>query len=191
VERLRPVTIYGFDFKRIFATSVKGGSLEIPQQFQVFETNGWLVNHRMDSALPGYLMVSSKTFTDDLSELPEDTLADLGPLLARAQRALRQALNAQRVYIGRYGHTPGYSIHFHVIPIYDWVEELFWQDRRYRLLENFAASPGGPTTDGAELTLFVWREFGERTEPPLVKGPSIPEAIGLLREAIRVLSQTT
>jgi len=25
-------------------------------------------------------------------------------------------------------------IHFHVIPIYDWVEELFWKDARYRPL---------------------------------------------------------
>jgi diadenosine tetraphosphate (Ap4A) HIT family hydrolase len=177
-------------FERTFATIVKGGSLEIPQKFQVSETDGWLVNHRMDSALPGYLVVSSKTFTDDLSELPEVALAELGPLLARAQRALRHALKAQRVYIGRYGHTPGYSIHFHVIPIYDWVEELFWQDSRYRLLENFAASPGETTTDGAELTLFVWREFCERAKPPLVKGPSIPEAIGLLREAMRAPKST-
>ncbi|MGO7815545.1 HIT family protein, partial [Rhizobium ruizarguesonis] len=78
-----------------------------------------LVNHRINSALPCYLMSSSKTDTNDLSELSEDALAEFGPLLARAQRTLKRLLNAQRVYIGRDGHAPGYPIHFHVIPIYD------------------------------------------------------------------------
>ncbi len=162
----------------------KRQSLEIPPHFHVAETSGWLVNHRMDSALPGYLMISSKTNTNDLWNLSVDALAEFGPLLARAQSALKRKLNAQRVYIGRYGHTPGYPIHFHVIPIYDWVEELFWKDARYRLLRNFAEGPGETATDGAELTLFVWREFCERAEPPPVKGPSVSEVIQLLREAM-------
>ncbi|MGO6906813.1 HIT family protein, partial [Rhizobium ruizarguesonis] len=45
--------------------------------------------------------------------------------------------------------------------------------------------PGETATDGAELTLFVWREFCERAEPPPVKGPSVSEAIELLRETMR------
>jgi diadenosine tetraphosphate (Ap4A) HIT family hydrolase len=138
----------------------------------------------MNSALPGYLMIGSKTATNDLSDLSETALAELGPLLALAQRSLKRELNAQRVYIGRYGHTPGYPIHFHVIPIYAWVEKLFWEDTRYRLLENFAEGPGETATDGAELTLFVWREFCERAVQPPIKGPSVSEVIERLREAI-------
>lgn len=75
--------------------------MEIPQHFHVAETAGWLVNHRINSALPGYLMISSKTDTNDLSDLSEDALVEFGPLLARAQSALKQQLKAQRVYIGR------------------------------------------------------------------------------------------
>lgn len=163
--------------------------MEIPRHFHIAETRGWLVNHRMNSALPGYLMIGSKTDTNDLSDLPDAALAELGPLLARAQSALKGELNAKRVYIGRYGHTPGFPIHFHVIPIYDWVEELFWKDERYRLLENFARGPGETATDGAELTMFVWREFCERTDPPQVKGRSIPQTIALLRQAMRFPSE--
>ncbi|MBB3397131.1 hypothetical protein FHX09_002596 [Rhizobium sp. BK538] len=81
---------------------------------------------------------------------------------------------------------PGYPIHFHVIPIYAWVEELFWSDDRYRLLETFADGPGETPTDGAEMTLFVWREFCERREPPPIKGPSVDEAINLLSRAIQL-----
>lgn len=159
--------------------------LKIPDRFHVAETDGWLVSHRMNSALPGYLMISSKTDTNDLSALPERALNELGPLLAVAQKALKQELHSRRVYIGRYGHSPGYPIHFHVIPIYDWVEELFWRDDRYRLLETFADGPGETATDGAELTLFVWREFCERAEPPQISGPSVSQAIELLRGIMR------
>ena len=159
--------------------------MKIPQRFHVAETDGWLVNHRMNSALPGYLIINSKMDTNDLSDLSETALKELGPLLATAQDVLKRKLRAQRIYIGRYGHSPGYPIHFHVIPIYDWVEELFWKDSRYRVLQNFADGPGETPTDGAELTLFVWREFCKRAEPPSVEGRSVTQTIELLREAMR------
>lgn len=141
--------------------------------------------HRSNSALPGYLIISSKKFASDLTELPESALSELGPLLARVQDAIKRELNARRVYIGRYGHAPGHTVHFHMIPIYDWVEELFWQDARYRVLEGLAEGEGGTPTDGAELTLFVWREFCERVEPPPIKGLSVYQAVELLRKGIQ------
>jgi diadenosine tetraphosphate (Ap4A) HIT family hydrolase len=152
--------------------------------FDIFESEHWLVNHRGNSALPGYLIVGSKMLTTELSDLPPPALGELGPLLASTQAALRDVLGAQRVYIGRYGHMPGHALHFHIIPIYHWVEALFWQDQRYRALQAFADGPGETPTDGAELTLFVWREFCERAVPPPVQGPSVEEAAGLLRQAM-------
>jgi diadenosine tetraphosphate (Ap4A) HIT family hydrolase len=159
--------------------------MPIPPELHVFETPHWLVNHRANSALPGYLMIGSKRFADDLSELEDEALLELGPLMAKAQRALRQELKAERVYIGRYGHTPGHSIHFHVIPIYGWVEALFWQDERYRMLNTFAEGPGETATDGAELTFFVWREFCERLVPPPIQGPGVAEVVERLRDVFR------
>lgn len=164
--------------------------MEIPQHLHITETDGWLVNHRIDSALPGYLMISSKTDTNDLSDLPASALGELGPLLATAQGALKKTLHAHRVYIGRYGHMPGYPIHFHVMPIYHWVEALFWEDSRYRLLQNFADTTREASTDGAELTLFVWREFCERLDPPPAEGPTVPETVELLRLVMRPPTQT-
>jgi diadenosine tetraphosphate (Ap4A) HIT family hydrolase len=163
---------------------VDRSTLEIPARLRVLESEHWLISHRMDSALPGYLMVGSRTVTDDLSALPMSALSALGPLLARMQYALQCILKAHRVYIGRYGHTPGYPIHFHVIPIYDWVENLFWKDARYRALEDFAEFPGAMATDGAELTFFVWREFCERSVPPPIEGPSVSQAVELIKQAL-------
>ncbi len=158
--------------------------LENRPHFHIIETDGWRVDHRESSALPGYLIISSRSFVTDLSDLAESTLCELGPLLAASQDALKRKLHAQRVYIGRYGHAPGRALHFHVIPIYEWIEELFWQDSRYRVFEEFAEGEGETSVDGAELTLFVWREFCERAEPPPIRGPSVPQAITLLRDAL-------
>ncbi|WP_455873859.1 HIT family protein [Rhizobium yanglingense] len=158
--------------------------MEIPARFNILETGSWIVNHRMNSAFPGYLMVGSKTPASELSGLQASALGELGPLLAKVEDALRRVLQARRVYIGRYGHAPGYPIHFHMIPIYDWVETLFWEDARYRVLEDLAEYPA-KTTDGAELTLFVWREFCERAVPPAIKGSSVSAAIELLKAALR------
>jgi hypothetical protein len=70
--------------------------------------------------------------------------------------------------------------------VYAWVEELFWKDARYRLLQTFANIENAQSlTDGAELTLFIWREFGESPEPPAAQGPSIDQIIDDLRKAFR------
>ena len=156
--------------------------MEIPDQFVICEASFWIINHRLNSALPGYLMVASKLPVYDLSDLPNSALTELGPLLAEAQRALQTNMKPVRIYIGRYGHSPGFPIHFHIIPVYDWVEDLFWCDERYRVLEHFIEPRSGPGTDGAELTLFIWREFCERPNPPPIKGPSVSEVIALLRD---------
>ncbi len=72
------------------------------------------------------------------------------------------------------------------MPVYDWVEDLFWKDSRYRLLESFAYAENPlPSTDGAELTLFVWREFAENPTPPAIQGRSVEEVIEELRSAFK------
>ncbi|UZJ59138.1 hypothetical protein OKW98_21640 [Pseudomonas sp. KU26590] len=63
-------------------------------------------------------------------------------------------------------------------------QALFWKDERYRSLQTFGSLPiQSNQTDGAELTLFLWREFCERPDPPSIQGPSIEQAITVLRQA--------
>ncbi len=102
------------------------------------------------------------------------------------QRVMEAQLQPKWLYISRYGHMPGFPLHFHFIPVYEWVEEAFWQDERYRLLQNFGTQPIAQTlTDGAELTLFVWREFGESATPPKIQGQSVTQVTARLRAAFR------
>ena len=137
--------------------------LQIPSEMIIHETEHWVINHNFASALPGYLILGSKAPVDSLADLAPAALHEFGELLA----------------------LPGYPIHFHLIPVYPWIEKLFWEDRRYRLLDTFANRQNAETrTDGAELNLFIWREFGERAQPPAIEGLSIPEVVERLRAAI-------
>ena len=160
--------------------------MEISAQFIVHETAHWIVNHHMSSALPGYLVLGSRAYVNSLGDLPGEALTELGGLLATVQKTLELRLKPKWLYISRFGHDPGYAIHFHFIPVYHWVEELFWNDSRYRLLNTFASKENAQSlTDGAEMTLFVWREFGENPEPPAIQGPSVTEIIQELRRAFK------
>ncbi|KAB0488775.1 Diadenosine tetraphosphate (Ap4A) hydrolase [Pseudomonas reinekei] len=160
--------------------------MEISTQFIIHETDHWIVNHHMSSALPGYLVLGSRAHVHSLGDLPCDALMELGTLLATVQTILQLQMNPKWLYISRFGHDPGYSIHFHFIPVYHWVEELFWNDARYRFLNTLGSKETAQAlTDGAELTLFVWREFGERSDPCAIKGPSVSQVIADLRKAFK------
>jgi diadenosine tetraphosphate (Ap4A) HIT family hydrolase len=148
----------------------------------VCETDHWIINQRVDSALPGYLMLGSRVDTNDLSSLSEAALSELGVHLAKMQRILSELFAPPHFYVGRYGHMAGHSIHFHVIPIYEWVAQ------RYRVLHEFYTpgvynSGSDASFDGAEMTLFVWREFCESRNPPEIVGPSIQEAVEMIKVA--------
>ncbi|WP_448651874.1 HIT family protein [Pseudomonas fluorescens] len=159
--------------------------MQIDPAFILHETKHWRLNHHLASKLPGYLMLGAKAPIDSLAAMPAAALAELGGLLANTQRVIEAQLQPKWLYISRYGHMPGFPLHFHFIPVYDWVEQAFWQDERYRLLQNFGSQDLAQTlTDGAELTLFVWREFGESLAPPAIRGDSVERVIERLRAAL-------
>lgn len=92
--------------------------MEIAPHFIIHETDHWIINHHLASALPGYLMLSAKGQTTSLSQLSPDALAELGVLLAQTQQVIERQLSPKHLYIGRFGHEPGWPIHFHFIPVY-------------------------------------------------------------------------
>jgi diadenosine tetraphosphate (Ap4A) HIT family hydrolase len=146
-----------------------------PPETVIHRTSHWLVNHRVDSRLPGYLIIgATDPAADELWKVSAHGLAELGGLQAKCVRALQETLRARRVYLGRFGHTPGHAVHFHVIPIYEWVEEAYARHPRY----------GDPAPDGAALTVFVMREFCESPTPPEIRGPSVADVVATLRAAL-------
>jgi len=161
-----------------------------PENLIIFESLHWRINQRIDAKLPGYLMMAPKDPNAvSFSTIAPDALVEMGPILAKVTRAVEDHLHPDHLYVGRYGHTIGHNLHFHIIPVYNWVAEAFRNDSRYRTLQQLY-TPGvycsGKDTgfDGAEMTLFIWRELAESLTPPQIKGPSVTEAIELLRKAL-------
>lgn len=154
---------------------------EIPRSLIVFESEHWTLNHRIGCALPGYLILMARAQASDLSSLSKKALEGLGPLLAAAQQALREILKPDHLYVGRFGHTAGHSIHFHLIPVCGWLKEYFRADVRYDAVRRLGPRCDASETDGAEMTLYVWREFCESANPPKISGPPIDEVVKQLR----------
>ncbi|BCQ61281.1 hypothetical protein PBOI14_30310 [Pseudomonas sp. Boi14] len=78
----------------------------IAPEFIILQTDHWVLNHHLSSALPGYLMLGSRSRVNSLAELPESALAELGGLLARVQKNLELQLKPKWLYISRFGHAP-------------------------------------------------------------------------------------
>lgn len=163
----------------------KNDVFSAPPESILIETKYWIVNQCIDSALPGYLILSSKQNTTNLSELPPEALAEMGPLLASLQKAATDLLKPSYLYIGRYGHMKGCSFHFHIIPVYDWVVESFMKDKRYQTLKQFRYRTdthfADRQFDAADLQLYIWREFCESKTPPAIVGPSVEEVMKRLK----------
>src|SRR5574343_781820 len=158
-----------------------------PDDSVIYETAHWRVNHRCDTPYPGYLMIGAKQpEAARLSDLAMEAQRQLGPLIAQATRFLHEDLGAKRVYEGRYGHSPGHAVHYHLIPVYDWTVAAYLQDGRFRVLQQFYG-PGPEIStpeafDGADMTLFIWRTFAEPgVLPPSIDGPTVNEVVGRLR----------
>lgn len=161
------------------------------QEFVIHETEHWWVNHRGDTIYPGYLMIGAKDPNGvSLSELPDPALSEVGWLLARCSQLLRDCFGALRVYDCRYGHEPGHTVHYHIIPVYDWTVRLFEADTTCRKLQIFYPDmahceefPAYTNPDGCDMTLFICRRFAERgVEPPKINAPSVGEVVEVLRK---------
>src|SRR5271167_5130652 len=76
------------------------GAFQPGKHLVILQTKDWVLNHRVDSALPGYLMLGARAPVNDLSLLCPEALARLGTLLANAQKALATILQPEHLYIG-------------------------------------------------------------------------------------------
>jgi diadenosine tetraphosphate (Ap4A) HIT family hydrolase len=138
----------------------------------IYETDHWRLKHRRDSKLPGYLILIAKgQGVGSLADLTPEALAELGLLQAESTRLLEDRFGARLVYVCRWGHEPGNPPHFHIIPLYAWVEEAY------------AADPAWPepAPDGPVYCTYITRAFIEYEQPPSIQGPSVEDVVGALR----------
>ncbi len=54
---------------------------------------------------------------------------------------------------------PGHALHFHLLPLHDWISRAFARDVRYHTLQSLNPPDYPIAPDAAELIAFVWREY--------------------------------
>jgi diadenosine tetraphosphate (Ap4A) HIT family hydrolase len=141
----------------------------------IFETDHWLLKHRADTTLPGYLiLVAKNSHTTSLSGLSAYALSELGYLQAQATRFLEVLFDAKLVYICKWGHQQGNQPHFHIVPLYDWVKSAYFTNPLWFKYE--------PNPDGPVYFTYITRAFIEYEVSPTIKGPTIDEVIQVLRK---------
>lgn len=117
----------------------------------IFSTDHWRVAHRRDARYPGYLIASSRHESSALFSLPSEALAELGPVLGRTERLLRNAYAPMKVIFYKLGFSPGFSCHFHIAPV---TRDLMHEVARH---PDYDSDP-----DGNDAILFLSRVYCER-----------------------------
>jgi len=118
----------------------------------IFETTHWKVSHRQDSRYYGHLIIVSKDESPNISDLSSEALTELGGVLSRTEKLLVRYSNPYRVVTAKLGFTTGYSCHFHILPVSQF------------LLDEIVDHPSySNEPDGNDALLFASREYCERT----------------------------
>ena len=77
----------------------------------------WQADHELTPLLRGYVILKPRRHVHYFSDLTEAETDAFGPILRRLLRAMRAALDPERVYVASFAETV-HHLHFHLIPRY-------------------------------------------------------------------------
>ncbi|MBM7652574.1 HIT family protein [Neobacillus cucumis] len=82
----------------------------------IFEDEDWIVNPGpLSSQVLGYMYIEPKRHVENWSELTDEELVKVGPLIKRLEEALKRELSVDRVYVVTISEAVRH-LHFHIIP---------------------------------------------------------------------------
>ena len=80
-------------------------------------TDYWDVVHSYNTTLPGWLVLVARRHIEAVDELTEAEAAELGLLLQRVSRALKEITGCLKTYVIQFAEAAEHPhVHFHVIP---------------------------------------------------------------------------
>lgn len=142
----------------------------IPKELIVFENKHWIINHRENSAYPGYLMVASKERVSNLSSLCFEALQELGSVLAEVEKMLNASFQPIKVVFSKLGFSEGFGCHFHAVPV---AREVLEKIRNHSDYTN-------EEPDGLDVMLFINREYCEGQDKIEAKNIAL-ESVAIIR----------
>lgn len=136
-----------------------------PTKSLLLQTDHWRVHHNRHARVEGYLMMGTLDANGfDFDCLSSEALADMGLVISQCVKAVKEAFNPLHVFVSRYGVAPGNRVHFHIIPVYEWLDSRIDSDRRYSFTQELSAGTDGLRYDAADYLLYTWRELTERAD---------------------------
>jgi diadenosine tetraphosphate (Ap4A) HIT family hydrolase len=83
----------------------------------IYRTPFWDVVHSYNSALPGWLVLVARRHITAVDALTDEEAAELGRLLQRTSRALKDITGCQKTYVMQFAEMAEHPhVHFHVVP---------------------------------------------------------------------------
>lgn len=108
-----------YDSGNIFAKILRG---EIPAH-TVYEDAATLAFMDVMPQSPGHVLVIPKAPSRNLLDADAGTLAETMPVVQKLARAVKEAMQADGVFIAQFNEEPAgqtvFHLHFHVIPRYE------------------------------------------------------------------------
>lgn len=89
----------------------------LPPREGILVEGGWRVAHAFNSSLPGWLVLVPVEHVGSLDELPPAAAAEMGLLLHRCSRALREVTGCAKAYFMFFAEAEGFThLHVHIVP---------------------------------------------------------------------------
>lgn len=126
----------------------------------LFQGQYWDININSSFGVPGYLFVrNSRGNGDRFSDIQPNEYEEMGRMIGLATSAAEHCLDVERVFTGKFGLDAGHPLHFHIVPIYEWILDDFNQQTDLIALKKTYPDGYPVIPDGAELLKFVWHKY--------------------------------
>ncbi|HMM96751.1 HIT family protein [Phycicoccus sp.] len=90
---------------------------DLPPRERVAVTEHWRVAHAFDTSLEGWLVLDAREHVEALHELPAAAHTELGELVGRLSKALRDVVGCTKTYIMQFSEATGFGhLHVHLVP---------------------------------------------------------------------------
>ncbi|PHM72551.1 tRNA glutamyl-Q synthetase [Xenorhabdus sp. KJ12.1] len=73
--------------------------MKIPNEKIILKTNNWIVNNRIDSSLPGYVILQSRHNHMNLCDLSNKAIQEMGILMGYIEKTLKKFIFLTHFYI--------------------------------------------------------------------------------------------
>ncbi|MCU0275260.1 MAG: hypothetical protein MUF02_00105 [Acidobacteria bacterium] len=132
----------------------------------IFANETFTLELSPECTVPGYLVLRLKSGETSLAEMVPNKARALGEMLARATKAIEEAVGAERVYVLSFCEVDR-RLHFHLFPRTDWLLKRYWKANG----EKSGAVNGPLLFEWARKTIVNARDL-----PAGVPGPAAASA---------------